>query len=155
MGNLNEDSHRGVADRDPQYMSDLHATVKDHFDMAERKTHAEKVGASGKAWALQINEHTKNRSLWQYVHDAFAHAHDDIMEHGTGDRNDDAILEKGNRRNKRLGDRCTMRGGRNGLDGARHQWTRKIKVPEKIDGKKTGEFVQKEITVRAPLGQAA
>ena len=63
----------------------------------ERKAHADKCAASGRAWALTINEHTSNKSLWQYVHDAFAHVHEDIMEHGAGVRNDDAILEKGNR----------------------------------------------------------
>ena len=80
-----------------KYLSDLHTPLKDHFDMVERKAHADKCAASGRAWALTINEHTSNKSLWQYVHDAFAHVHEDIMEHGAGDRNDDAILEKGNR----------------------------------------------------------
>ena len=80
-----------------QYLSDIHATLKSHFDMVERKAHADKCAASGKEWALTINEHTSNKALWQYVHDAFAHIHEDIMEHGSGDRNDDAILEKGNR----------------------------------------------------------
>ena len=80
-----------------KYLSDLHTPVKDHFDMVQRKAYADKCAASGKAWALTINEHTSNKALWQYVHDAFAHVHEDIMEHGAGDRNDDAILEKGNR----------------------------------------------------------
>ena len=133
-----------------QYTSDLHSTLADHFDLHARKAHADKCAASGKAWALAINEHTSNRALWQYVHDAFAHVAEDIMEHGSGDRNDDAILEKGNRRFKRIGDRCVMRGGRNG-----GTWTRKVRVAEKIDGKKTGKFTQRTITVKAVEGQAA
>ena len=36
---------------------------------------------------------------------------DEINEHGTLDRNDDSILEKGNQRKKRLGDRVVFRGG--------------------------------------------
>ena len=48
---------------------------------------------AGRAWALTISEHTSNRAMWQYVHDAYCHVHEDIMRHGTGDRNDDAILE--------------------------------------------------------------
>ena len=84
------------------------------------------------------------------MHDAFAHVHEDIMQHGAGNRNDDAILEKGNRRFKRIGDRCVMRGGRNGVT-----WTRKIRVAEKVAGKKTGKFVAKVITRKANEGQAA
>ena len=80
-----------------KYLTDIHTELKDHYDMVERKAHADKCAASGKAWALTINEHTSNKSVWQYVHDAFAHIHEDIMVHGSGDRNDDAILEKGNR----------------------------------------------------------
>ena len=80
-----------------KYLTDIHTELKDHYDMVERKVHADKCAASGKAWALTINEHTSNKALWQYVHDAFWHIHEDIMEHGSGDRNDDAILEKGNR----------------------------------------------------------
>ena len=133
-----------------QYTKDLHTPYADHFDLQAREAFADKCAASGKAWALAINEHTSNRSLWQYVHDAFAHVREDIMEHGAGDRNDYAILEKGNRRFKRIGDRCVFRGGRNGAT-----WTRKIRVAEKIDGKKTGKFTQKTITVRAVEGQAA
>eukprot|EP00966_Prymnesium_polylepis_P243833 5639146-Prymnesium_polylepis.1 len=133
-----------------RYMSDLHAPCKDHFDMAERKAHAEKCRASGQAWALAINEHTSNRALWQYVHDAFAHVHDDIMEHGFGDRNDDSILEKGNRRKKRLGDRCTMRGGKNNS-----RWTCDRRVAEKVDGVKTGRFIVKKVNRRANEGVAA
>ena len=134
-----------------QYMKDLHTPLEDHFNLQAREAHAVKVGASGKAWAIAINEHTANRSLWQYVHDAFAHVADDIREHGAGDRNDDAILEKGNRRFKRLGDRCVFRGGRNA-----HTWTRTIRVADKdAAGKKTGTFTKKTITVKAPQGQAA
>ena len=133
-----------------KYTSDLHTPIADHFDLQARKAHADKCQTSGKAWALSINEHSANRALWQYVHDAFAHVHEDIMEHGAGDRNDDAILEKGNRRFKRLGDRCVMRGGRNGAT-----WTTKVRVAEKVDGKKTGNFVTKKITKTANEGQAA
>uniref|UniRef100_A0A7S2GYP8 Uncharacterized protein n=1 Tax=Haptolina brevifila TaxID=156173 RepID=A0A7S2GYP8_9EUKA len=64
--------------------------------------------------ALSINEHTLNRALCQYVHGAFAHIKEGILEHGPGDRNNNAILEKGNRRKKRLGDHCTFCGGKNG-----------------------------------------
>ena len=105
---------------------------------------------SGQAWALKINEHTSNRALWQYVHDAFAHIEEDILVHGTGDRNDDAILEKGNRRKKRLGDRCVFRGGKN--NGVR---TYKIRVKEMVAGKWTGSYVPKEVTRRTVAGQAA
>ena len=134
-----------------KYMADLHTSLEDHFDLQAREAHAVKVGASGKAWAIAINEHTANSALWQYVHDAFAHVGDDIREHGAGDRNDDAILEKGNRRFKRLGDRCVFRGGRNA-----HTWTRTIRVADKdAAGKKTGTFTKKTITVKAPQGQAA
>ena len=133
-----------------QYTSDIHAPITNHFDMTERKAHAEKCAASGKAWALAINDHTSNRASWQYVHDAFYHIYEDIMEHGAGDRNDDAILEKANRRKKRLGDRCTMRGGKN-----HSWWDRTIRVLEKIDGKKTGKYVKKTVSVVRNIGQAA
>jgi hypothetical protein len=133
-----------------RYIGDLHTPVDDHFNLTAREAHADKCAGSGKVWALAINEHTSNRALWQYVHDAFAHVREDIMQHGSGDRNDDAILEKGNRRFKRIGDRCVFRGGRNG-----GSWQRTMRVAERIDGKKTGRYISKKVTVKSVLGQAA
>jgi ribosomal protein S18 acetylase RimI-like enzyme len=84
------------------------------------------------------------------VHDAYAHIEEDILVHGPGDRNDDAILEKGNRRKKRLGDRCVFRGGKN--NGT---CTYSIRVKEKVNGKWTGNYVKKQVTRRTVAGQAA
>ena len=75
----------------------------------------------------------------QYVHDAYAHVEEDILVHGPGDRNDDAILEKENRRVKRLGDRCVMRGGKN---NSRISYKRRKKVAERDErGALTGRTV--------------
>jgi len=56
---------------------------------------------------------TSNAANWQYPHDSSAHFLEDALEHGHADAVDDSILEKGNRRKKRLGDRCVFRGGTN------------------------------------------
>ena len=134
-----------------RYTSAIHTPLVNHFGLQERKAHADKCAAAGKSWALSINEHTSNTSLWQYVHDAYAHIWEGIMDHGAGDRNDDAILEKANRRKKRLGDRCVMRGGINF-----GTWQRTIRVPERdASGQKTGRFVKKTHSRVANLGQAA
>ena len=135
-------------------MSDLHAKLapEHFFSVPHRLAFGTKAQASGRAWALAINEHTSNRALWQYVHDAFAHVLEDILEHGPGDHNDDAILEKGNRRKKRLGDRCCFRGGTNRV-GATYVQT--LRVKEKVNGIATGRFITKKRSRIASLGQAA
>ena len=135
------------------YTAALHATYKDHFNLDLRRAHAKKCGVTGKAWAISINLHTSNRAYWQYVHDAFWHVEDDVLRHGTGDRNDDSLLEKENRRKKRLGDRVTFRGGTN-VNGA--QWRKTIRVLERdAKGKKTGRYRSKVIFVKAVIGVAA
>ena len=53
------------------------------------------------------------------------------------------------RRKKRLGDRCTFRGGKNNS-----VWTRRTRVPEKINGQKTGRFIEKQVPVKASTGMA-
>ena len=136
-----------------RYMRDLHSTVDDPFNDAQVKAHAQKVGRTGRLWAISINEHTSNRALWQYVHDAFAHVEEDILEHGSGDRNDDAILEKANRRKKRLGDRCTFRGGTN-CPGAKFKQPVRVKVRDE-KGAWTGRYVTKMKSRKANLGLAA
>ena len=135
------------------YMAELHATLDDPFDKAAVKSMASKVGAAGKAWAIAINNHTSNRSSWQYVHDAYAHVEQDILEHGPGDRNDDSILEKKNRLKKRLGDRCVFKGGTN-APGA--TFTQTIRVKERDErGKPTGRFITKTVSRKANIGVAA
>jgi hypothetical protein len=87
------------------------------------------------------------------VHDAFWHVEEDVEQHGTGDRNDDSLLEKGNRRKKRLGDRVVFRGGSN-IEGTR--WKKTIRVLERdAKGKKTGRYLKKVVMVKAVLGVAA
>ena len=140
-----------------RYMAALHATYDDHFDMELRRAHATRCAETGRAWAISINEHTSNRALWQYVHDAFCHVEEDILMHGTGDRNDDSILEKGNRRKKRLGDRCVFRGGKNGHPAsgrATYQQQRRVKQRNE-HGVWTGGYLTKTVTRIANLGQAA
>ena len=110
------------------------------------------MAETGRAWALAINEHTSNRSLWQYVHDAYAHIEEDILVHGTGDRNDDAILEKGNRRKKRLGDRCVFRGGKNAT-GSKFRQSYRVKERDE-KGVWTGNYVTKYKSRLANTGQA-
>jgi ribosomal protein S18 acetylase RimI-like enzyme len=136
-----------------RYTAALHATCDDPFDKEAIKVHAKKCGETGRAWAVAINDHTKNKSRWQYVHDAFAHVEEDILEHGFGDRNDDSILEKGNRRKKRLGDRCVFRGGTNRA-GARFQQTRRVKERD-AHGRWTGRYTKSTVSRRANLGAAA
>ena len=92
-----------------KYTGDLHSQIDNHFDLIARRAHADRCQASGRAWALAINGHTSNKSWWQYVHDAFAHVHEDIMEHGAGDRNDDGILETKNKRKKKWARTTTFR----------------------------------------------
>ena len=86
------------------------------------------------------------------MHDSFAHFLEDALEHGAGDRNDDSILEKGNRRKKRLGDRCVFRGGTNKAGAT---WDKEISVHE-LDphGHATGKFIPKAVVVPAQIGQA-
>ena len=140
-----------------RYTEALHASVANAFDDVEVRAYASVCAKTGKKWAVKINEHTSNRAMWQYVHDAFCHIEEDILVNGPLDRNDDAILEKGNRRKKRLGDRCTMRGGKNcAADGGKAVWTqtRRVKIRDE-NGKFTGEYRKKTVTRRANLGVAA
>ena len=48
-----------------RYMADLHETLDDPFDKPAVAAFAAKVGASGKLWALAINNHTSNKAMWQ------------------------------------------------------------------------------------------
>ena len=41
--------------------------------------------------------HCNQTANWQYVHRAFAHFEEDVMENGHRDTVDDSLLEKGNR----------------------------------------------------------
>ena len=108
---------------------------------------------TGRAWAVAIMEHTKNKAAWQYVHDAYAHIEEDILTHGPGDRNDDSILEKGNRRKKRLGDRCTFRGGTN---DPKAKFVQRVRQKERDEnGKWTGRYMTKTMSRRANVGVAA
>jgi hypothetical protein len=122
------------------HQADVHATIEDHFDMAQRRAYGEKGQASGRVWAIAVQEHSNFRACWQYIHDSFAHFLEDAMEHGAAERVDDSILEKGNRRKKKLGLRCCFHAGTN-KDGATYKQRRKVPVYK--DGKKTGEFVTK------------
>jgi hypothetical protein len=96
-------------------------------------------------------------NIKQYVHDAFCHIEEDILVNGPLDRNDDSILEKGNRRKKRLGDRCTFRGGKNGNPAsgrATFTQVRRVKVRD-ANGTFTGNYLRKTITRLANIGVAA
>ena len=124
------------------HQADVHATIEDHFDMAQRRAYGEKGQASGRAWALAVQEHSNFKAPWQYIHDSFAHFLEDAMEHGAAERVDDSKLEKGNRRKKKLGLHCCFHGGTN-RDGATFRQRRKVHVYK--DGKRTGKF---ETTIR-------
>ena len=140
-----------------RYTAALHATVDDPFDDEQVRAYATKCAFTGKKWAVKINEHTSNKALWQYVHDAFCHIEEDILVNGPLDRNDDSILEKGNRRKKRLGDRCTFRGGKNGNPAsgrATFTQVRRVKVRD-ANGTFTGNYLRKTITRLANIGVAA
>ena len=134
------------------HQADVHATIEDHFDMAQRRAYGEKGQASGQAWAIAVQEHSNYRAAWQYIHDSFAHFLEDAMEHGEAARVDDSILEKGNRRKKKLGLRCCFHGGTN-KDGATYRQRRKVPVYK--DGKATGDFVTKIMYRAANLGVCA
>ena len=70
-----------------------------------------------------------------------------------GDRNDDSILEKGNRRKKRWGDRTVFRGGTN-RSGATFAQPTRVKERDAF-GKETGNYLLKTVSRRANLGIAA
>mmetsp|Transcript_24516 Transcript_24516/g.71884 ORF Transcript_24516/g.71884 Transcript_24516/m.71884 type:complete len:150 (-) Transcript_24516:59-508(-) len=88
------------------HQEDVHKRIADNNDMAQRRAYGERGQASGKAWQAALMKHTDNAANWQYPHDSAAHFLEDALEHGHADTVDDSILEKGNRRKKRLGDRC-------------------------------------------------
>ena len=60
------------------------------------------------------------------------------MEHGAAERVDDSILEKGNRRKKKLGLRCCFHGGTN-REGAMFRQRRQIALKD-ANGQATGEM---------------
>ena len=111
---------------------------------------------------MALQEHTGNRAQWQYPHDSYAHFLEGALEHGAADRNDDSILEKGNRRKKRYGDRNVFRGGKNYVwdpelkKYVRPKWKSRRQGPEiGPDGKPTGRRATKTVWRHANEGQAA
>eukprot|EP00966_Prymnesium_polylepis_P208645 4833971-Prymnesium_polylepis.1 len=121
--------------------------------MAQRRAYGERGQASGKAWQAALMKHTDNAANWQYPHDSAAHFLEDALEHGHADTVDDSILEKGNRRKKRLGDRCVFRGGTN-EPGKMFVYERQVPLVD-ADGNPTGEFKTIVVKRPAPLGPAA
>jgi hypothetical protein len=80
-----------------KYIDALFAPVEDDRPGTKsRIAYASKCGSAGKAWGEAINRHTSNRSAWQYVHRALAHAEEEALQHGGAEANDDSLLEKGN-----------------------------------------------------------
>ena len=135
------------------HQADVHAKIADHFDMAQRRAYGEKGQASGRAWAIAVQEHSNYKAAWQYVHDSFAHFLEDAMEHGAAERVDDSILEKGNRRKKKLGLRCCFHGGTN-REGAMFRQRRQIALKD-ANGQATGEMAYRVTYQKAVQGPSA
>ena len=131
----------------------VHVRILDNDDMEQRRAYGTKGQETGKRWARALSTHTSNAANWQYPHDSSAHFLEDSLEHGHADAVDDSILEKGNRRKKRLGDRCVFRGGTN-EPGAKFTYERKVKVRDE-KGVWTGEMKTVTVSRTAVLGPAA
>eukprot|EP00966_Prymnesium_polylepis_P337112 7391898-Prymnesium_polylepis.1 len=131
----------------------VHERIADPDNLEQRRAYGTKGQATGQKWFLALMAHTDNKATWQYPHDSAAHFLEDALEHGQCDTVDDSILEKGNRRKKRLGDRCVFRGGTN-EEGTTFTYKRQVKERDE-KGVWTGEFKTIEVTRRANLGPAA
>ena len=71
---------------------------------SERAVRAEAAQAKGAAWATACRAHANNGVGHYYMHLAFAHLQELILEHGHLQTGNDEVLEKGNRDMKRFRD---------------------------------------------------
>ena len=79
------------------YQTAAHAKLRDPDSIEELRAYAKRGQAAGRAWATAVQRHCHQAAPWQYVHRAFAHFEEDVMENGHRDTVDDSLLEKGNR----------------------------------------------------------
>ena len=79
------------------YQSAAHAKLADPDSIDDLRAYAKKGQEAGRAWATAVQMHCNQTANWQYVHRAFAHFEEDVMENGHRDTVDDSLLEKGNR----------------------------------------------------------
>ena len=94
------------------YQSAAHAKLADPDSIDDLRAYAKKGQEAGRAWATAVQMHCNQTANWQYVHRAFAHFEEDVMENGHRDTVDDSLLEKGNRSCKEH-KRNVMQGGTN------------------------------------------
>ena len=80
-----------------RYQEAAHAKLADPDSEADLRAYAKNGQAAGRAWATAVQMHCSQTAPWQYVHRAFAHFEEDVMENGHRDTVDDSLLEKGNR----------------------------------------------------------
>lgn len=80
---------------------ELHAEWDDH-DLLERERRAVTAERLGKEWAIAVRKHSKYTCTHYYCHLAFAHLRELIVCNGHLFCGDDAILERGHQRYKRL-----------------------------------------------------
>ena len=136
-----------------QHITAVYTRIKDNYDMAQRRAYGERGQQTGRDWADALQHHTRNRAPWQYPHRSSTHFLEDALEFGEFDTVDDSLLEKGNRRKKRLGDRVTMHGGTN-EPGTYWTYERRTEIRDEF-GVGTGDFKVKTVRRRANLGAAA
>ena len=80
-----------------KYQEAAHAKLADPDSVADLRAYAENGQAAGTAWATAVQRHCNQSAPWQYIHRAFAHFAEDVLENGHRDTTDDSLLEKGNR----------------------------------------------------------
>ena len=85
-----------------EFQAACHKKGVDDFDPAQREAYAVEGQKRATAWVNAVQKHSKYKANWQYLHDAFAHFYEDVIEHGMVEWTDDSILEKGNRKQKAL-----------------------------------------------------
>ena len=92
-----------------KYQEAAHAKLPDPDSVADLRAYAENGQAAGTAWATAVQLHCNQSAPWQYIHRAFAHFAEDVLEIGrvamlenctcwrTALAGEPHLLEKGNR----------------------------------------------------------
>ena len=116
-----------------ELLIELHQPWKDDGPSGpERAKRATAAGVCGRAWATAVRSHSGDTVGHYYMHIAFAHAEELILEHGPLQHGNDEVLEKGNHTMKQFRD-MSYRGGSSEADAPPIIQRRYHKVREATD----------------------
>jgi len=92
------------------HLTDVYTVIEDPFDKAQIEAYGEQGQKSGASWYKALQKHTCNRANWQYPHDSACHFKEAAIRLKCEEAcRDDTLLEKQNRRQKRVGDRIIFK----------------------------------------------